>query len=277
MASSFVSNIISGINYRTKRLFSNPFKKIGLNSFIVKKIKHTANNKIQSIKFLDKKIFFFDGKEFLYGIKEIFVEEIYKVALPDNSLVLDCGANIGLSVIYFKKLNPSVKVIAFEPDTSNFELLKKNIESFGFSNLQLRKEAVWIENTQLIFKSDGNMGSKIVTSVNDAGSEIKVNAIRLKELITQPIEMLKIDIEGAEYQVLKDIKDQLSLIKNIFIEYHGSYSQNPELTEILQILTDSHFSYYIKEAAPIYSSPFMKSKKENYPYDVQLNIFCFKN
>src|SRR5882724_4195678 len=133
MTNIFVSNIINGINYQIKKIFSNPFKKIGLNSYTIKKLKHTATKKIQSLNLFDKKIFFCDGREFLYGAKEIFIQEIYKVYLPDNSLILDCGANIGLSVIYFKKLNPSVKVIAFEPDNANFELLKKNIESFGFS------------------------------------------------------------------------------------------------------------------------------------------------
>lgn len=276
MAANFISNIIHGINYRIKKILSNPFKKLGLRSFTVKLLKHSTDQNIQTIQFLNEKISFYDGKEFLYGVEEIFINEIYKIELPGNALIFDCGANIGLSVIYFKKLNPSARVIAFEPDGKNFELLSKNISAYNFDSVELRKEAVWIENTQLFFQNDGNMGSKIIDKQNNKEENVKVNAVRLKDLITEPVDMLKIDIEGAEFQVLKDIQNVLVVVRNIFLEYHGSFAQNSELNEILQILTNAGFSYYIKEATPIYTNPFLKSKAPNYPYDVQLNIFCMR-
>src|SRR6478672_9538071 len=111
MATNLISNIIQGISYRTKKILSNPFKKLGINSLTVKFLKHSADQNIHTIKFLKKKISFSDGKEFLYGVKEIFIDEIYKINLPDNALILDCGANIGLSVIYYKGLNPSARII----------------------------------------------------------------------------------------------------------------------------------------------------------------------
>lgn len=276
MANNLISNIIHGINYRVKKVLLNPFKKLGLNSFTVKLLKHSTDQQIQVIKFLKEKISFYNGKEFLYGVEEIFINEIYKIELPDNALIFDCGANIGLSVIYFKKISPSARVIAFEPDGKNFELLSNNIRSYNLDAVELRKEAVWIENTQLSFQSDGNMGSKITDKQNNQEENVKINAVRLKDLITEPVDMLKIDIEGAEFQVLKDIQNVLILVKNVFLEYHGSFAQNSELNEILQILTCAGFSYYIKEATPIYTNPFLKSKAPNYPYDVQLNIFCMR-
>lgn len=276
MATNLVSNIIQGITYRTKKLLSNPFKKLGLNSVTVKFLKHSADQNVHTVKFLKEKISFCDGREFLYGVEEIFINEIYKTDIADNALILDCGANIGLSVIYFKILNPSVRIVAFEPDSKNFELLSNNIIAFNLDKVELRKEAVWIENTQLSFQSDGNMGSKIIDKQNNKEKNTKVNAVRLRDLITEPVDMLKIDIEGAEFLVLKDIQDVLVHVKNIFLEYHGSFAQNSELNEILQILTDKGFSYYIKEATPIYTNPFLKSKAPNYPYDVQLNIFCVR-
>jgi FkbM family methyltransferase len=276
MATNLISNIIKGISYRTKKSLSNPFNKLGLNSLTVKFLKHRANQNIHTIKFLKEKISFSDGKEFLYGVEEIFINEIYKIDLPDNALILDCGANIGLSVIYFKMLNPSARIIAFEPDSKNFELLSNNVKSFNLNSVELRKEAVWIENTQLSFQNDGNMGSKIISQLDDNAHYNNINAVRLKDFITEPVAMLKIDIEGAEYQVVKDIQDALGLVRNIFLEYHGTFAQNPELVEILQILTLNGFSYYIKEATPIYTTPFLKSKTTGYPYDVQLNIFCIK-
>jgi len=95
-------------------------------------------------------------------------------------------------------------------------------------------------------------------------------------MINERIGFLKLDIEGAEYEVLKDIEDKLFLIDNIFIEYHGSFEQNSELINILLILRSSQFKFYIKEATPVYNTPFHR-KISAPPYDVQLNIFAFKN
>ena len=86
---------------------------------------------------------------------------------------------------------------------------------------------------------------------------------------------MKIDIEGAEYEVLKDIKDKLHLIDNMFLEYHGSFNQNIQLNELLQMIVASGFKYYIKEAATVYPTPFYRNHTSE-TYDVQLNIFCFR-
>jgi hypothetical protein len=62
----------------------------------------------------------------------------------------------------------------------------------------------------------------------------------------------------------------------MFIEYHGSFAQNDELLEIFEIIVKSGFKFYIKEAAINYEHPFLQ-KQEKLNYDVQLNIFCFRN
>ena len=66
---------------------------------------------------------------YYHSIDELFVDEVYKSVLnTEQPYILDCGANIGLSVIYFKKQWPNATVIAFEPDEKNFEYLNKNTE-----------------------------------------------------------------------------------------------------------------------------------------------------
>lgn len=103
-----------------------------------------------------------------------------------------------------------------------------------------------------------------------------MQATRLKDLLNQPVNFLKLYIEGAEYAVAKDIKDALHHVSNLFIEYHGSFSQGNELIEILQIVSDAGFHYYIKEATSVYDHPF-KAMKTNNQFDVQLNIFCSRH
>ena len=198
--------------------------------------------------------------EYLHGIHEIFIEEVYVQSLPENANIIDCGAHIGLSVIYLKQICPTANIIAFEPDKQNYGLLQKNIVSHKLTKIEAKEEAVWIENTNLNFIQDGNMASKIGS--DESPNTASVKAARLRDYLEKKIDFLKLDIEGAEYDVLKDIQDKLSNVNNMFIEYHGTFDQNDELIDILKIIKDAGFKFYIKEAAVIFESPFMaKSRK----------------
>ena len=74
-----------------------------------------------------------DAASLVFLNRELFGQEIYKFQTDSEiPYILDCGANIGLSVIYFKKLFPNAKIVAFEPDKKIFDYLKFNINSFGF-------------------------------------------------------------------------------------------------------------------------------------------------
>ena len=202
----------------------------------------------------------------------VFIEEIYRQKFDrEYPYIIDCGANIGLSIIYMKKLYPNSKIVAFEPDETNFHYLDKNVKSFGLSNVTIFKEAIWSENTYLNFQSEGSLASRIG---NENDKTIKVKATRLRDLLDLPVDFLKLDIEGAEYMVLMDIRDKLHFVKNLFIEYHGTFDQNHELNEILQMLTADGFRFYIKQALDTYPIPFVRKNVEG--FDVQLNIFCFR-
>lgn len=275
MASTFITRAWKGLIGRAGKTFSNPYKKVNIGLLQLKYLKHLANGKERSHQLHGHSLFYTSATELLHGLKEIFLEEIYLQELGQAPYILDCGANIGLSVIYLKEKFPEAQIIAFEPDKNNAALLEKNIDSFGFAGVEIRKEAVWTENTELRFVSDSSMSSRI--GEGNGEHSILVKAIRLKDLLNRKVDFLKIDIEGAEYNVLMDIQDQLHLVNHLFLEYHGSFKQNKELNEILSILTQSGFRYYIKEAAPVYTHPFTGSKNPSIPYDVQLNIFCSRD
>ena len=257
-----------------RSLFRNPYKKAGFNWWTIKKLKHLPPGKHRSLPFFGKAIHFISPTEFLHGLHEIFIDEIYKQELPADAYILDCGANIGLSVIYLKQQFPQATIVAFEPDETNFRLLEENTRSFGLTGITLKKEAVWIANTSLQFAGAGSMSSRIADKVES--ETVSVSATRLRDYLNRPVDFLKVDIEGAEYEVLKDIRENLHQVRNLFIEYHGSFSQSNELTEMLQWVSVNGFSVYIKEAAPVYPTPFYRNRRADYAYDVQLNIFCFR-
>lgn len=254
-------------------MFKSNYSKAGIGWLKLQQIRFQLNSNARSVKLFGGTVHFTTPLEFLHGIREIFMEEVYKQSLRRVPFIIDCGANIGLSIIYMKQLYPEARIIGFEPDERNFELLRKNIESLGYQNVNVRKEAVWIRDTELQFADTGSMSSRIEQS--GTGKTKAVKAVRLRDLLTEPVDFLKLDIEGAEYEVLKDIKDKLPLVKNMFLEYHGDFDQSAELSQIFNWLTEYGFSYYIKEASNVYHTPFERGRRVS-GYDVQLNIFCFR-
>lgn len=272
---SFFKNISRGISKKIQSLFANPYKEVNVSWIKLKYYKHLSDSKLRTHKLFGKPLYFHKAAELLHGLREIFIDKIYKQKLSEDPYIIDCGANIGMSVIYMKELFPKARIIAFEPDETNFDLLTKNIKSFEYSGVTLRKQAVWIENTTLLFSNESSMGSKIETA--NSSNTKEVEAIRLKDLITENIDFLKIDIEGAENAVLNDISDRLHFVKNMFLEYHGTFEQNNELSKMINIVSNAGFNFYIKEAASIYDTPFDRVKNPNTCYDIQLNIFCFRN
>ena len=273
---SLLSNIVKGVNGRISKTFKNPYSDLNINFFKLKYLKHLPPGKLMEHKLKDGIISYRNAQELLHGFDEIFIQELYKIELEPNCYIIDCGANIGLSVIYLKQLLPTCALLAFEPDEQNFSLLSRNVSSFKFEDVELKNEAVWIENTTIGFTNEGSMSSKV--DQNDTAGK-KIKASRLKDFLNKKVDFLKIDIEGAEYAVIKDVQDVLYNVRNLFLEYHGTFDQNKELVDIFNILSNSGFQFYIKEATPVYKSPFFDSLKEHQKkdWDVQLNIFCFRN
>ena len=271
---SFLKNITNGVQKKIKFLLANPYKEVNVNWITLKYYKHLPAGKIRVHKLFNNNLFFYSAPELLHGFKEIFIDKIYKQPLVENPYIIDCGANIGMSVIYMKQQFPQAEIIAFEPDETNFSLLNKNINSFGYSNVLLYKEAIWNENTTLQFSNESSMGSKI--EMDTTSNTIAVKAVRLKDFLNRQVDFLKIDIEGAENVVLTDIADNLHFVKNMFLEYHGTFDQNKELVKMINIISDAGFNFYIKEAASIYETPFYRTRNPYTSYDVQLNIFCFR-
>lgn len=228
---------------------------------------------------LSKNFLFTNPYWYFHSVKEIFVDNVYKFnSNVDKPYIIDCGANWGLSVIYFKQIFPNSQILAFEPDEEIFKLLKNNVLNFSLKDVELLNVAVWSVNTELEFSSDGSLGGSVSKLKINKSPIIKrkVEAISLKPFLEGKIvDFLKLDIEGSEFEVLKSIKDDLSDVKNIFIEYHSFPDSDQLLPEILSILKAAGFRFYIKEAYNNMKFPFLNHNKDFF-YDLQLNIFAFK-
>ena len=175
-----------------------------------------------------------------------------------------------MSCLYFKKLYPKAKIKAFEADPKIARVLENNLAKNSIlDGVEIINSAVWIDEDGIEFSSEGADGGSVYGGKN----KIKLNSIRLKNYLENEkhIDMLKIDIEGAEYEVLKDCKDSLSNVKNLFVEYHSWNKTNQKLSDILEVFEKNGFRYYI-ESLTKRKNPFInKGELEN--MDLQLNIF----
>ena len=230
------------------------------------------NKKSTSILF-GKEIKITNSFWYLHSLNELFIDEVYK--FNSNSVIpkiIDCGSNIGLSIIFFKKMYPGAEIIAFEPDDDIYTISKYNLNQFGINDVKLFQKAVWINEEPLLFSKKGSLSGHIVKEKFENTIEIKT--VRLKDFLCQKIDFLKIDIEGAEYDILKDCGESLKNVDNIFVEYH-SFSENHQMIgELLIILKSAGFKVYVKEAWENMKKPYVE-KKEPY-FDLQLNIFGYR-
>jgi FkbM family methyltransferase len=218
-----------------------------------------------------------DAASFLFSYSEIFQEEVYYFKNKNNiPYIIDAGANIGLSIIYFKKLYPNSKILAFEADPKIVEYLKKNIISNNSSNnVNIVNKALHSTSGLFInFHSEGADAGSITTEDNPL-KQIKVETVKLSEYIDKTVDFLKIDIEGAEFAVLKDISNKLYLVDKIFIEYHSYINQKQNLHQILSILNKNNFRYYLDTPGLRSQNPF-KNLNTYLNMDLQVNIFAYK-
>lgn len=248
------------------------FKKLGIAiqeiAYLIKK----SDGEIQ-VNLFGKKIKVNSAFWYLHGLEELFIEETYRFNSSKTApRIIDCGANTGLSVIYFKRLFPQAKITAFEPDKAIFKILKENLQAFGYDDVEPINKAVWNETGSIKFLAAGGVGGRISEGKNE--KTIEMPAFRLKDLLNEEIDFLKLDIEGAEYNVIEDCNNNLKNVKNIFIEYHSEEKKEQKLDEILKILKDSGFKYYIKEAWNNQPMPYVNPR--NNLFDLQLNIFGYR-
>lgn len=221
-----------------------------------------------------EEFYFTDAVGFLHSVDEIFGQEIYKFAsAKKNPYILDCGANMGLSILYFKKLFPEAKIVAFEPDEETFKVLEKNTKSYGES-VTIKKEAVWTADTELTFFSEGSLAGSLVIDFAKKNRAVTVKATDLKKYLSQTVDFLKIDIEGAENTLIFNLKGHLDKVQHLFLEYHGILNEEQNLHEILKLLKEEGFQYYIRLAGETIRFPFCNEKPQI--FNQQLNILCYR-
>ena len=229
--------------------FSSIFKLLfGTENFlkIVKIFLGLSSEKSHIIKFKEKDLTFkVRGAMDIWCTKETVIDKFYEVygtKVKNGWNVIDIGGGLGDFSIFVAKDNPDGKIAAFEPFKESFELLKENIAINKVSNITAFQEAIWTEKGKLNLNVTLGEPLKIISSQTDVTSTDSndVNCISLKEALDrlnfETCDFMKVDCEGAEYEILMSSTDEtLHRLKRIVMEYHDNVAKynHPKLRDFL--------------------------------------------
>jgi FkbM family methyltransferase len=184
----------------------------------------------------------------IWSVKETFIDQFYtRIGVPveDGWAVIDIGAGIGDYAIHAAYGKPKVQVYAFEPYPSSFALLRENLSLNKMDYIQIFQQAMWSKPGKL--RLDIATGEPLQISSHNPNNRVEndqdlfVDAVSLESVLSKlnitRLELLKMDCEGAEYEILLNTPpDTLRLVERIIMEYHDLDAQqtHPVLVDFLE-------------------------------------------
>ncbi len=204
---------------------------------LVNKIKFSKNNVNYNFYYP------INGKRQTESFKKMLLGYTYPVVENFNpKLIMDVGANLGATSMFFAINYPKARIFSFEPTEMNFRWLQKNTEAF--KNITRIKKGAYFKDTKAKIFLDSESGGRnsIFKDWTKSDKYELVDLINLGKFLESKnlekrIDILKIDTEGCEIDILNSIKRHLKNVQVIYLEYHGTSDEKV----ILEILSESHF------------------------------------
>jgi FkbM family methyltransferase len=224
-----------------------------LSSISIKKHTNKNSDKLIQVNFLKYKITGFSYSTLQYLINEIFIDKEYFFTVDaEMPIIIDCGSNIGISIIYFKNLYPKAKILAFEADPYVFKILNKNITENNL-DVTLNNCALCNSNEPVSFymcNGPWNLKGSILKQ-RGGTNKVDVEGRKLSSYISKykRIDLIKIDIEGAEIEVINDLyaHNMLGIANNYIIEFHHNIEDKKTyLSDFLRKFEEFSFGYNIR-------------------------------
>jgi FkbM family methyltransferase len=246
---------IPRIIIKTKRVNYSFGKKLDIFITLLKlhfKLQFNKNQNEVTANLFGYKFTTYGYKSMLFQFEEVFMSREYLFKTDKNNpSIIDCGANIGFAAIYFNYLFPACTVIAFEPNPESYYLLQKNIEQNNLTNVKVYNYALSNENGTIEFFIGNQKGSLHASIFNNRGGErsISIDTKKLSDFIgNSKFDLLKMDIEGAEDNVLDDLvtSGKLNQIDQYIIEYHHKINgRTSQMSAFLRPFEHKSFEYNI--------------------------------
>jgi len=183
----------------------------------------------------------------------IWVDKEYTIPgfeIDENDVIIDIGGHIGLFILFCKQFCKKGKIFCFEPVKENYEQCRENIRINNLQNINLFNMAVTKETGETsIYLNEDDSGHSVFLKNNKS---VKVKSISLKDiLLSNKIEhcnLLKIDCEGAEYEIIESVPEHFfENIDKIIIEYHFAKDNQELLEKLIKKLKTASYSLTTKE------------------------------
>jgi FkbM family methyltransferase len=178
----------------------------------------------------------------------------------NNPVILDGGANIGISAIHYKHLFPDAMITAFEPDPRACALLRHNLIANKIHDVEIVEKALWTSNGRVDFFSEGADANRVVlereevkhlTALAPSARQYDVETVRLADYLAKTkFDLVKLDIESAEAEVILDCSDTLCNVNNLVIEFHLTNSRPHNLARTLMTLAEQNFHVSVCSYGP---------------------------
>lgn len=193
-----------------------------------------------------------DLHSFYHQARQIFGERLYdfRCGVPAPR-ILDCGAHIGLASLFFKEQFPAARIEAFEADAELADTCRKNLAAFGV-DVGVVQAAVWTHDRGVSFATThDDAGHVVAGSGGDA-----VPSLRLKTLLeAERVDFLKLDVEGAEFDLIADCGDSLDNVDRLVIEVHAMGGEQAQIGHLLKDLEVRGFRYVLSDLHPAVWAP----------------------
>ncbi len=167
-----------------------------------------------------------------YVFREIFVDRLYAVETDKACLrIIDAGANIGLAMLFFKLVAPDSRVTCFEPDPRNCAIIADNVRANGLRDVDIRQAALTDTDGFVTMHANAALTGDTAQSLSrtfrerlaDSPTAIRsyeVRALSLRPFLDDPVDVLKLDVEGAEGRVIASLGERLADVGCVLMEFH---------------------------------------------------------
>jgi len=206
----------------------------------------------------------FDYYDMLTTFQIIFLGREYRFnPQTPRPRIVDCGSNIGLSILFFKREFPESIVLAFEPDPAAFAMLSHNVEQNALRGVEVHNLALaGAAGSRDLYSDPERPGSTATSLFAECGfgERRAVSCARLSDFICDDIDFLKLDIEGAELEVIEDLvrSGKIQRVHQMVIEYHPVlFPARDGYSWLCETLRNNGFAVEIRSGSypPVIGSP----------------------
>jgi FkbM family methyltransferase len=217
------------------------------------------------VKFVLQKILGFKNYLFIFSLYIVATlkrdrkegDFLYFVGLlPDNSIVLDIGANIGAMSVHLARKLPGSEIFSFEPVPENLITLRRLIRFFKLTNVKIfdfalgnyngTAEIILPEHNHVKFHglshikdvegSEGDHGLKYVVAIH------KLDNLAELQVLAKPLSGIKIDVENYEYNVLEGARELITKYKPVV---YAELWENHNRTKCLQLMDEIGYQTFV--------------------------------